>query len=78
MIRLFLNFIRTRLALKNHIAKLKIPVTEYPNKNDSEDTKTNKTSATPNVMPKTLPNDEISGVNSLNSKQREIFNVVRT
>ena len=41
----------------------------YPNENDSEDTKTNKTSAIPNFMPQVLPDDEIAkGINSLNSK----------
>ena len=47
---------------------------EYPNENDSGDTETNKTSAIPNVMPQILPDDE--SINSLNSKQREVFNVV--
>ena len=52
---------------------------EYPNENDSEDTETNKTSAIPNFMPQVLPDDEIAkGINSLNSKQREVFNVVHT
>ena len=52
---------------------------EYPNENDSEDTETNKTSEIPNFMPQVLPDDEISkGINSLNSKQREVFNVVHT
>ena len=54
------------------------PWAEYPNENDSEDTETNKTSTIPNFMPQILPNDEIGKgiVNSLNSKQREVFNVV--
>ena len=38
---------------------------------------TKKTSALPSFMPQILPDDEIvEGINSLNSKQREIFNVV--
>ena len=42
---------------------------EIPSENDSEDT----------IMPQILPDDEIAkGVNSLNSKQREVFNVVHT
>ena len=49
------------------------PGAEYPN----EDTKTNKTSAIPNFMPQILPDDEIAkDINSLNSKQRKVFNVV--
>ena len=57
----------------------KTPQAEYPNENDSEDTETNKTSAIPNFMPQVLPDDEIAkGINSLNSKQREVFNVVHT
>ena len=55
------------------------PEAEYPNENYSEDTETNKTSDTPNFMPQVLPDDEIAkGINSLNSKQREVFNVVHT
>ena len=50
--------------------------TEYPYESDSEE-ETNKTSALPNFMPQILPDDEIAkGINSLNSKQREVFNVV--
>ena len=47
---------------------------EYPNENDSENTKTNKTYAIPNFMPKILPDDEIEeGINSLNLQQRDVF-----
>ena len=54
-----------------------IPGAEYPNDNDSEDTETNKTSTIPTFMPKISTDDEIArGINSLNSKQREVFNVV--
>ena len=50
---------------------------EYPNENDSEDIETNKTFAIPNVMPQILPDNEILKCgNSLNSKQREVSNVV--
>ena len=39
--------------------------------------KQNKTSAIPNFMSQILPDDEIArGINSLNSKQREVLNVV--
>ena len=55
------------------------PVAEYPNEDDSEDTETNKTSAIANFMPQVLSDDEIAkDINSLNSKQREVFNVVHT
>ena len=53
------------------------PGAEYPSENDSEDTETNKASAIPNFMLQILPDDEIAkDINSLNSKQREVFNVV--
>ena len=49
------------------------------NENDSEDTEASKTSTIPNFMLQILPNDEIEkGINFLNSKQREVFNVVHT
>ena len=52
------------------------PEVEYPNENDSEDTEINKNSKTPNFMPQILPDYEIvKGINYLNSKQREVFNV---
>ena len=52
---------------------------EHPNKNDSEDTETNKTSGIPNFMPHVLSDDEITkGIISLNSEQMEVFNVVHT
>ena len=42
-------------------------------------TETNKTSAIANFMPQILPDDEIAkAINSLNSKQMEVFNVVHT
>ena len=49
----------------------------YYNENDSKDTETNKTFAVTNFKSQTLPDDEIAkGINSLNLKQREVFNVV--
>ena len=55
------------------------PEAEYPNENDSEDIETNKTSAIPNFMPQILSDNEIAkGINSLNLKEREVFNVVHT
>ena len=51
---------------------------EYTNNNDSEDIETNKTSTIPTFMPQLLPDNEIAeGINSLNLKQRDVFNVVR-
>ena len=51
---------------------------EYPNNNDSEDIETNKTSTIPTFMPQILPDNEIAeGINSLNLKQKDVFNVVR-
>ena len=50
---------------------------EYLNENDSGDTETNKTSTIPTFVPQILPVGEIAkGVNSLNSKQSKVFNVV--
>ena len=64
---------------QNLIENDETPEAEYPNENDSEDTETNKTSAISNFMLQVLPDDEIAkGKNSLNSKEREIFNVVHT
>ena len=63
-------------TIKIHISKL-IPVAEHPS--DSNDIETNKTSAISNFMSQMLTGDEISeGINSLNLKQREMFNMVHT
>ena len=52
---------------------------EYFNENDSENTDTSKTSLNPNFMPQILPDDEIAkAINSLDSNQRKVFNVVFT
>ena len=54
------------------------PGIENYNENDCEDTETNETFAIPNFMHKILSDDEnAEGINSLNSKQRKMFNVVR-
>ena len=67
---------RLWLTIKIHISKL-IPVAEHPS--DSNDIETNKTSAISNFMPQMLTGDEISeGINSLNLKQRQMFNMVHT
>ena len=56
-----------------------IPGAEYPNENDSEDMETNKTSEIPNFMSNVLAdNENAEGINSLNSKQREIFSIVHS
>ena len=55
------------------------PGPEYPNDSDSEEGETNNNSALPNFMPQILPDDEIpEGINSLNSKQREVFDMVHS
>ena len=55
------------------------PGVEYINKNDSEDTETNKTYATFNFMPQTLADDKIvKRINSLYSNLRKVFNMVHT
>ena len=54
------------------------PGIENYNENDYEDTETNETFPIPNFMHKILSDDEnAEGINSLNSKQRKTFNVVR-
>ena len=63
----------------SQIENYETPRAEYPNGNDSEDTETNKTPAILNFMPQIFPDDEIvKGINSLNSKQRGVFNVFHT
>ena len=55
------------------------PGPEYPNESDSEEGETNNNSALPNFIPQILPDDETTeGMNSLNSKQREVFDVVHS
>ena len=80
--RLILNLTRpwlTTNTLHNQIETYETPGAEYVNKNNSEDTEANKTSAIANFMCKILPDDNITeGISSLNSKQREVFNVVHT
>ena len=54
-----------------------VPGAEYPNGNDSEYAETNETSTIPSFMLQVLPDNEIAeGINSVNSKQKEVFNVV--
>ena len=63
----------------SQIENYETPEVEYPNEIDSEDTETNKTSANSHFMPQILPDDKITKrINSLNTKQREVFNVVNT
>ena len=55
------------------------PAAEYANGNSSKDTETNKTFAILNLILHILTNYEIEkGINSLNSKEREVSNVVHT
>lgn len=52
---------------------------KYPKESDSEERETNKTFAFLNFMLQLLPDGEIvKGINSLNQKQREVFDVVHT
>ena len=52
---------------------------KYSNESYSEDRETNKATAISNFMPKILPDNDIAeGINSLNSQQKEAFNVVHT
>ena len=63
----------------SQIENYETPGPKYPNESDSEEGEMNKSSAFPNFMPKILTDDEIKeGINSLNSKQREVFNVAYT
>ena len=56
--------------LHNQIENNKFPGGEYQNKNDLDDTVTNKFSRTLNFMSQILPGDEITeDINSLNSKK---------
>ena len=49
----------------------------YSNGQDDENTESNRNSAVPNFMPRILTEDDIlESINSLNSKQRDLFNVV--
>ena len=53
--------------------------TEYPNECDSEQGQTSKSSAFSDFMPQILPDDGIAkSINSLNSKHREVLEVVHT
>ena len=55
------------------------PGAEYSNESCSENRETNKATSTANFMSKILPDNDIAeGKNSLNSKQRDVFNVVHT
>ena len=50
---------------------------KYSNKSFSEEGETNKIFVLLNFMPQILPDDNIAeGINSLNLKQREVFNVI--
>ena len=50
---------------------------EHPNESNTEEAEANRTSALPVLLPQILPIDKIAqGINSLNSRQREVFNAV--
>ena len=70
------------LTNKDHIATLKMVKQEGPkhsNESNSEELESNKTFAIPNLMPHILSEDEITeSINSLNLKQKKVFNVVHT
>ena len=51
----------------------------FPNESNSEEGETNKTFALPSLLTQILPDDEIEeSIDSLNSKQREVFNMAHT
>ena len=55
------------------------PGAEYSNESYSENRETNAAISITNFIPKILPDNDIAeGINSLNSKQRDVFNVVHT
>ena len=63
----------------SQIENVEIPGAEYPDGSDSEGGKINKISALASFMPQIFQDDQITeGINSLNSKQREVFNMVHT
>ena len=48
----------------------------YSNRQDDENTESNRNSTVPNFMPRILAEDDIlESINFLNSKQRDVFNV---
>ena len=59
---------------ENQIKNDETTWTNNPNQNDWKDTEANKTSGSPNVMMRILPDVEISkDVDLLNSEQREVY-----
>ena len=72
------NLIKNRDS-HSQIESDETPGTKYPNENYSEVGETNRASALLNFMSQILPDDEIAeAINSSNSKQREVFNVIHT
>ena len=64
--------------LYSQIVNDETPRPEYRSESNSEEER-NKTSGLFDFMPQILPDDEIAeGINSLNSNQREVFNVVHS
>ena len=76
----FLQF--NKNLIKNYephsqIEKHETPVAEHPNESDTEGAEANRTYALPDFLLQILPIDKIAqGINSLNSRQREVFNAV--
>ena len=67
LMRFFLQFNEKLISKQDPHSQIKYVETlgeEYPNENDSEDTKTNATSAISNFMPKMFVYDEGTGTNS--------------
>ena len=63
---------------QSQIEKDETTVAEYPNESDREEVQTNRTTALPDFLPQILLDDKIAqGINSLNSRQREVFNTVQ-
>ena len=77
--QIFLQFIENLINKKDTYSQLEnveMPGVEYSSSGKGE---TNKASELRNFMRKILPYDKFAeGINSLNSKQREVFNVVHT
>ena len=72
------NLIKNRDS-HSQIESDETPGAKYPNENYSEVGETNRASALLNFMSQILPDDEIAeAINSSNSKQREVFNVIHT
>ena len=69
---------RTRLTIKRMMNE-NDEIPEYANESDSEHTRINETSEIPSFILQILLDQEVAEeINSLNSKQREVFNAIHT